>query len=81
MSNEKGFAVVFVGEMREADQVRSLLEANGLTPHMWDEAIGTWAPWIMGTGDRAGVRVVVPGDQEEVARELLEGMDEGGGRD
>ncbi|MBU2575426.1 MAG: DUF2007 domain-containing protein [Elusimicrobia bacterium] len=70
---DKKFAEVFISQYSaEARMVRQMLESNGLDAMLLDEyANGS----VGGFGPAIPVRVVVPPDQAEAARALIETTD------
>lgn len=68
--DEKGAEIVFTTDrLLEAEQVRSLLEANGLLARVLDGNVVSMFPWLSGWAGR--IKVIVPPSQAEEAREVL----------
>lgn len=66
----KSLAVAFLSNNPiQAEEVRCLLEGNGLLAFVWDSHVVTLNP-VYG-GPLGGVKVMVPEDQLEAARDVL----------
>jgi Putative prokaryotic signal transducing protein len=66
------WVIVFAGSPVEADLVKGLLEANGLTAMVRDRYIGTLAPWYVAPGGAGALKVLVRRPEEEAARQVLQ---------
>jgi hypothetical protein len=65
---EKGGPVeVFSGTSWETALVKSLLENAEIRAFTIDESIGSLAPWYVGPGGHAAVKIFVPPDDYEKA--------------
>jgi hypothetical protein len=65
------WAVVYVGGTADTAVLRDLLDAVGVSARVGDEVMGTMAPYIIAAGATAAVKVLVPEDQLDVAREVV----------
>jgi hypothetical protein len=76
--DEKGAEIVFTTDrLLEAEQVRGLLEANGLLARVLDGNVVSMFPWLSGWAGR--IKVIVPPSQASEAREILKDADLLGG--
>lgn len=76
--DEKGAEIVFTTDrLLEAEQVRGLLEANGLLARVLDGNLVSMLPWMSGWAGR--IKVIVPPSQAADARQLLKDSDLLGG--
>jgi hypothetical protein len=63
--------IVYAGGTADTAVLRDLLEAAGLSVRLGDEVMGTMAPYVIAGGTTAAVKVLVPQDQIEDAREVV----------
>ncbi len=80
MSDEVSFVEVFVGNSIEASMVKAMLEYEGIDAFVQDELVGINFPHYSSPGGAGGVKVAVPENSAEQARQLIEasGKDQGG---
>ena len=64
------WVVVYAGGAADTALLRDMLEAAGLSPRLGDEAMGTMAPYMIDGGALSSIKVLVPDDQVEAAREV-----------
>jgi len=64
------------GAMYEADFARATLEEVGIPVLIPDREDGIWGPGAMGPVSRGGIRVMVPSDRLDEARERLAPVEE-----
>ena len=69
--NDGNSIVVFSGTTWQAQMVKGLLEASGITAFIKDGFIGTLAPWYSGGGG-AAVKVVILNKDLDKARPIVE---------
>jgi hypothetical protein len=69
---------VFAGSSIDAELVRSALEAAGIESAVINEAMGTLAPFALGSGGLGAVRIVVAEADAPQAREVLAAAGQGG---
>ena len=67
MSHED-FSVVYSGPSLQADLLKSLLESSGIQAVLEDEFLGRMYPYAI----PGGVKVLVPNDDFEEARQIVE---------
>jgi len=64
--------VVYSGSPWEVELVRSLLENAEIEAYLQDENLGTMAPFYTAPGGAGSVKVVVPSQDYEQARQVIE---------
>jgi len=62
---------VYAGGTADTALLRDLLDAAGIPARLGDEVMGTMAAYVIAGGNAAGVKVLVPADRLEDARELV----------
>jgi len=62
---------VFSGTIWDAELVKSILEDHGIETFLFDENIGTLAPWYAAGGGAGSVRVMVSNFDAGTARDLI----------
>jgi hypothetical protein len=70
MSNQD-WVIVYTGGAADTGVLRDLLEASGVSARLGDEMMGTMAPYIISGGTLAAVKVLVPEDQLDAARDIV----------
>jgi hypothetical protein len=73
MSSQR-WVIVYTGGAADTGVLRDLLDAAGVTARLGDEAMGTIAPYVISGGTLAAVKVLVPEDQLDAAREIVAGF-------
>jgi hypothetical protein len=66
------WVIVYTGGTADTALLRDLLDADGVTARLADEMMGTLAPYVIGGGTTAAVKVMVPADQVDDARGVVE---------
>lgn len=67
----KPWAIVYIGGTADTALLRDLLDATGIPSQLGDEVMGTMAPYVIAAGNTTGVKVLVPEDRVEDAREIV----------
>jgi hypothetical protein len=68
---KRQFREVFSGSPIHAGLVKSMLEDAGFRVFVKDEFLGTIAPWWSSPGGAGAVKLLVPTDELELAREVV----------
>jgi hypothetical protein len=63
--------IVYAGGTADTAVLRDLLNAAGVSARLGDEVMGTMAPYLIDGGALASIKVLVPEDQLEQAREIV----------
>ena len=72
MSDKNELVIVFSGSVMGADCLKVLLENNGITAFLRDQALGMLAPWYADAGGVGAVKVIVPKSELEKARPIVQ---------
>ncbi len=65
------WVVVYAGGTSDTNLLCDLLTANGVTPRLADEMMGSLAPFVIAAGHSTAVKVLVPEDQLDDARDVV----------
>jgi hypothetical protein len=65
------WVTVYAGGAADTALLCDLLGAAGVTARLGDEVMGTMAPYVIAGGTTAAVKVLVPEDQVEGARDVV----------
>lgn len=68
---ESSLTEIYSGDIVEAGMIKSLLESERIKAFLKDEIMGTLMPWWVTPGGAGSVRVMVPHDDAERAREIV----------
>lgn len=71
MHNESEFVEVFAGNIVEADFLKSLLEAEGIAVFLYNEAMGTIAPFYVEAAGVGAVKVVIQRENLDIAEPIV----------
>jgi hypothetical protein len=63
--------IVYAGGTADTAVLRDLLESAGVSARLGDEVMGSMAPYVIAGGNTAAVKVLVPEDQLDDAREVV----------
>lgn len=63
--------IVYAGGTADTAILRDLLEAAGVSARLGDEVMGTMAPYMIAGGTTAAIKVLVPEDQLDEARDVV----------
>jgi hypothetical protein len=63
--------IVYAGGAADTAVLRDLLEAAGIPARLGDEVMGTMAPYVIAGGTTAAIKVVVPEDRLDDARDIV----------
>jgi hypothetical protein len=66
----KPWVIVYAGGTADTALLRDLLDAAGIPAQLGDEVMGTMAPYMIAGGNTTAVKVLVPEDRVESAREI-----------
>ena len=67
----KPWVIVYAGGSADTALLRDLLEAAGVEARLGDEVMGTMAPYVIAGGTTAAIKVLVPEDRLDDAREIV----------
>jgi hypothetical protein len=70
--NESSLTEIYSGDIVEAGMIKSMLESEGIHTFLKDEIMGTLTPWWVTPGGAGSVRVIVPQEDAERARLVVE---------
>ncbi|HEY3382575.1 MAG TPA: DUF2007 domain-containing protein [Vicinamibacterales bacterium] len=65
------WVIVYAGGTADATVLRDLLEGSGVSAMLADEVMGTMAPFVIAAGNAPAVKVLVPEDQLDDARDVV----------
>jgi hypothetical protein len=65
------WVTVYTGATADTAVLRDLLEAVGIPARLGDEVMGTLAPYVIAGGTTAAIKVLVPQDKLDAAREIV----------
>ena len=65
------WVIVYAGGAADSALLRDLLDAAGVSARLGDEVMGTMAPYVIAAGTTAAIKVLVPDDQVDEAREVV----------
>jgi hypothetical protein len=63
--------IVYAGGTADTALLRDLLGAAGVAARLGDEVMGSMAPYVIAGGNTAAVKVLVPEDQLDEARDVV----------
>jgi len=63
--------IVYAGGTADTAILRDLLEAAGVSARLGDEMMGTMAPYMITGGTTVAIKVLVPEDQLDEARDVV----------
>jgi hypothetical protein len=72
MTDENELVIVWAGNLIGADCLKVLLENNGITVFLRDQALGMLAPWYADPGGIGAVKVTVPKSELEKAKPIIQ---------
>lgn len=72
LHKESNLVEIYSGDIVEAGMIKSMLESEGIIAFLKDEIMGTLMPWWVTPGGAGSVRVIVPGEEVERARLVVE---------
>jgi hypothetical protein len=65
------WVIVYAGGTADTALLRDLLDAAGVSAQLGDEVMGSMAPYVIAAGTTAAVKVLVPEDQLDDARDVV----------
>jgi hypothetical protein len=65
------WVIVYTGGAADTGVLRDLLEAVGIPARLGDEVMGTMAPYVIAGGTTAAIKVLVPEDRLDDARDIV----------
>jgi hypothetical protein len=65
------WVIVYAGGTADTAVLRDLLEAAGVSARLGDEVMGAMAPYVIAGGTTAAIKVLVPEDQLDDARDVV----------
>jgi hypothetical protein len=65
------WVIVYAGGTADTTVLRDLLAAGGVASQLADEMMGTMAPFVIAAGHSTAVKVLVPEDQLDDARDVV----------
>ena len=68
---------VFAGSPIQAGFIKSVLEDNGIQVFLYNELMGTIAPWRVEAGGFDPVKVIVSSEDQQSALQLIEEFNNG----
>ena len=72
LHKENSLVEIYSGDIVEAGMIKSMLESEGIKAFLKDEIMGTLMPWWVTPGGAGSVRVIVPHDDVERSRLVVE---------